>query len=358
MKRLTALGGFDAKGPACFLVEIDGARLLLDMGRGPDMGRRPDLAGIGPVDAVLISHCHADHTGSLDWLARIGAPPVYATAPTRALSEIAALRDARDLPMRGEIAGMSVETGAAGHAPGAVWMRIGGRTGLVYSGDYAEGPGLLPVSPLPPAEIATLDCSYGDQKDSIHAQIAALLKEVGDGPCLLPAPPAGRGLEIALECLDRGLQVSICDQIRAAADIAIGFPDWLAEGGAARLRLLLQQARSLQHGDPLAGIMIAAGANCGSGLSQELGPRALAAGVPIILTGHLSEGSPAAAWVQRGRAKRLRWNVHPDRTALEHMMIQTGARLVMPAFATQKARQDLLAAFPETRWANDRSITW
>lgn len=358
MKCLKALGGFDAKGPACFLLEIDGVRLLLDMGRGPDAGRRPDLAGIGPVDAVLISHCHADHTGSLDWLARIGAPPVYATAPTRALSDIAILRDAQDLPAFGEIAGLIVETGPAGHAPGAIWMRIGGRLGLVYSGDYAEGLGLLQVSPLPPAEIAILDCSYGVEQDSIQIQTAALLKELCTGPCLVPAPPAGRGLEIALACLDQGLLVSICDHIRAVAETLIGFPDWLAEGGAVRLRSLLQQARSLRPGAPLAGIMIAAGANCGSGLSQELGPRALTAEVPVIFTGHLSQGSPAAAWVQEGRAKRLRWNVHPDRTALKHMLTQTGAKLVMPAFATRKARQNLIAAFPEIRWATNQSITW
>ncbi|NHF74391.1 MBL fold metallo-hydrolase [Paracoccus xiamenensis] len=358
MKRLTALGGFDAKGPACFLLEIDGARLLLDMGRGPDAGRRPDLDGIGPVDAVLISHCHADHTGALDWLGRIGGPPVYATAPTRALSEIAALRAARDLPLRGQIAGVEVETGPAGHAPGAVWMRVGGTSGLVYSGDYAEGLGLLPVGPLPPAEIAVLDCSYGVEKDDVHAQTTALLAKAGTGPCLLPAPPAGRGLEIALACLDRGLSVAICDQIRGVAETLTGFPGWLAEGGAARLRRLLQEARSLRPDGPLDGIMIAAGANCGSGLSQELGPRALAAGVPIIFTGHLSHGSPAASWVQDGRARRFRWNVHPDRATLGQLLTQTRARLVIPAFATPKARQDLPDAFPETRWATDRSITW
>ncbi|WP_281262074.1 hypothetical protein [Azospirillum thermophilum] len=34
MARLTAVSGVGAKGPACFLVEAAGRRLLLDLGRG------------------------------------------------------------------------------------------------------------------------------------------------------------------------------------------------------------------------------------------------------------------------------------------------------------------------------------
>ncbi len=357
MTRLRALGGFDAKGPACFLLEIDGARLLLDMGRGPDGGLRPDLDGVDRADAVLISHLHADHTGSLDWLDRIGTPPVFATAPTRALGDSPALRGAEDLPSQGKVAGVSIETGPAGHAPGAVWMRIGGAAGVVYSGDYAAGSDLLPIAPLPPAAVAILDCSYGVEAERLNEQRAALLAHIGDGPCLLPVPPAGRGLDIALDCLDHGLNVAICDQIRNVAEVMTGFPDWLAAGGPARLDQLLRQAGRLHAESSLNGIMIAAGANCGSGLSQELGPKALAAGVPVMFTGHLSQGSPAAEWVAQGRASRRRWNVHPDRPTLTKMLAETGARTVMPAFAAPKVRQTLIDALPDIPWAGERVVT-
>lgn len=359
MKRLTACGGFDAKGPACFLVEMGAARVLLDMGRGPDAGRRPDLEGIGRVDAVLISHGHADHVGSLDWLDRVGAPPVHATAPTRALADAPALRAAQDMPVRGEIAGLTVETGPAGHAPGAVWMRIGGEAGLVYTGDYAKGLGLWRISDLPRAEVAILDSSYGIEPDSTDRQAAALLDEIGDGPCLLPAPPAGRGLEIALACLEQGLtRIAICDQTRDTARIMTRFRDWLSPSGTRDLERLLQACGRLEPDSPLDGIMIAAGANCGSGLSQVLGPRAIEAGVPVIFTGHLSQGSPAEAWVEDGRAIRRRWNVHPDRATLGRLLDQTDAGLVLPAFAGPDAREALAAAFPKTNWATTRSVTW
>ena len=65
MAKLTAISGVGAKGPACFLVESGGARLLLDLGYGPDPGQWPDVGGTGRVVALLLSHGHRDHAGGL-----------------------------------------------------------------------------------------------------------------------------------------------------------------------------------------------------------------------------------------------------------------------------------------------------
>lgn len=359
MKRLTALGGFDAKGPACFLLEINGSRLLLDMGKGPDAGRRPEFDGIGSVDAVLISHGHGDHIGSLDWLDRVGNPPVHATAPVRALADLPVLRDADDLPPSARIAGLDVETGPSGHAPGAVWLRIGGAQGVVYSGDYADGTGLFPASDPPMAEVAVLDCSYGAETDSIPAQRARLLAAIGDGPCLLPVQPAGRGVEIALACLQAGKDIAICDDIRRVVEVMCRFPEWLAPGSDEALCHLLNAARPLTSDSPLSGVMIAAGANCGSGMSAELGPRAIGAGnVPVIFTGHLSKGAPAGTWVEDGVAQKLMWNVHPDLITIRRLLSCTGAKQVLAAFAPKTAREALSAAIPEAGWVNTGVIEW
>ncbi|WP_444666639.1 MBL fold metallo-hydrolase [Cereibacter changlensis] len=74
MPRLLALSGFDGKGPACFVLEIEGRRLMLDLGKGPDAGRLPDLSGAGRIDALILSHGHADHTGALPLRDRLGLP--------------------------------------------------------------------------------------------------------------------------------------------------------------------------------------------------------------------------------------------------------------------------------------------
>lgn len=358
MPELAALGGFDAKGPACFLLEIDGRRLLLDLGQGPDGGRRPDLEGVGPVDAILVSHGHGDHVGALDLVERLGNPPIHATAPVRALAADPRLRDAHDLPRDGMVAGVRIETGRAGHAPGAVWMRLGGPGGLLYSGDFAAASRLFPVDPMRHAQVAVLDCSYGVLPEALDSQTRALLAAIGAGPCLLPAPPAGRGLELALACLEAGPSVRLCDQTRHTAEVLRGFGDWLTPPGAKALERLLHHAGPLDPEGPLADVMIAGGPNCGSGAAQVLGPRAIAAGVPLIFTGHLSQGSPAAGWVAEGRARRMGWNVHPDRATLSRALEQVRPTRALAGFAPPDRHRAVAAAFPGIRWSDDGRIAW
>src|SRR6516165_5032660 len=76
---LRLVSGVGKKGPACFLVEAGGKRLMLDLGEGPPPGCLPQLDDIGPVDALIISHGHRDHVGGLALLPKLGNPPIYAT---------------------------------------------------------------------------------------------------------------------------------------------------------------------------------------------------------------------------------------------------------------------------------------
>ncbi|GAB3495166.1 MBL fold metallo-hydrolase [Nocardiopsis coralliicola] len=74
--RLTIIGSSGSfPGPAspasCYLVEADGFRLLLDLGNGA-LGALQKYADIYSVDAVYLSHLHADHCFDLCsyWVAR------------------------------------------------------------------------------------------------------------------------------------------------------------------------------------------------------------------------------------------------------------------------------------------------
>lgn len=88
----TALGGAHEIGATCSLIEIGGRRLLVDCGmrlnRQGDEAL-PDFSLLGQVEAVLVTHAHLDHTGSLPLL-RQQFPdiPIYMTEPTRNLIEI------------------------------------------------------------------------------------------------------------------------------------------------------------------------------------------------------------------------------------------------------------------------------
>ncbi|MDQ0511190.1 MBL fold metallo-hydrolase [Ancylobacter amanitiformis] len=348
MNRLTALSGAGVKGPACFLLETAGRRLLLDLGEGPDAGRRPNLAGVGRVDAILLSHGHHDHVGALDLAGQLGDPPLYATAAVRALAGEARLRNARDLPLEGTagILGLEIATGPAGHAPGAVWMRIGGEAGLLYTGDYSAESRLYRCTLPLRAAALVVDASYGEVDQTLALQAAALIARARHRPLLLPAPAAGRALEMALTFLDAGLAVSLCPVTRGVVEVLARHPEVLAAGAAdAPARLLA--STPLTADSPARGAMIVAGPQADHGLSAALTARFARSGeADIVFTGHVAEGSNAGRRIAAAQAHHVRWNVHPSFGALQDLVTAVAPRVLLPAFLPRARMAGLAARLP------------
>lgn len=312
--QITAISGVGGKSPACFLVEIGAARFLLDLGEGP-VGSFPDLSRVGAIDAILISHGHADHIGGLHLRETIGNPPIYATAMTRAFAGHPHLADALDLPLHGqiEISGINIETGRSGHAAGAVWMRLGGEDGVFYSGDFCRESLLYPVDEPPRAASGIFDASCGAYDAELNPAIAALLARAESGALLLPLPPTGRGLEIAVLLHEAGLPIALCAQHRQIArlmlDAALGT---LTTDGPQRLGAMLAAAADLGADGPASGVMIAANGGATGGVSRALFERFRDdPTVSILFTGHVETDTPAYAALAAGQAEFLRWNVHP-----------------------------------------------
>ncbi|WP_346696545.1 MBL fold metallo-hydrolase [Barnesiella viscericola] len=64
------------------VVSVNGKNILIDC--GPDFRQQVLRAGIGRIDAVLITHIHYDHTGGIDDLRPYGGKhtlPIYLEAP-------------------------------------------------------------------------------------------------------------------------------------------------------------------------------------------------------------------------------------------------------------------------------------
>lgn len=348
--RVTAISGYGVKGPAAFLAETHGKRLLLDLGQGPDRGRRPSAEEIGPVDAILVSHGHADHVGALDLAPQLGKPPIWCTEAVGALQSLNRFGELHSLPLGGEveILGIPVLTGRAGHAPGGVWMRIGGEEGLLYSGDVSFESILYDHDPLPRAAGLIVDASYGDYDRPLSEGVEQIAQRAAAGPLLLPAPAGGRGLEMAVELHERGFEVGLCPAHCRMMETLLAAPGVLRPAAAQRLLRIAEAAGQLSEAAAPHGVMIAGAAHVERGMAADLVRRWAGEAVPqIVFTGHVAEDGIASRLVAEDRAAFVRWNVHPRLSDLRAIIAATGARKVMPAFLPQSRIAGLAEALGE-----------
>jgi Cft2 family RNA processing exonuclease len=354
---LRLISGVGKKGPACFAIEANGKRLMLDLGEGPPPGCLPDIALAAPADALILSHGHKDHIGGLSLLSKLGNPPVYAT-------EIVAqsLPDdikTRPLPIRGttDVLGIPVETGRNGHAPGGVWLHfeIGG--GFLYTGDYSAESALYAYdSPARPAATALIDCSYGDYDRALSACWNELAAHLGKGPLLLPVPPTGRGPEIALELMRHGCRDIFIDEAMQKALRRLG------NGAGVSLRAHLAEdihrlTEIVRPIDGARGVMLAGSADGTSGATARLLPQfERARDVAILFTGYVNPNTPAEWLAQNGRAERMRWNVHPRLSDTVALTRAVQAKTVVAAFCDRAQLAALSAALAPARVTMDAAI--
>jgi ribonuclease BN (tRNA processing enzyme) len=169
--RLTVIGcsgsfpGPDSPG-SCYLVEADGFRLLLDLGNGA-LGVLQRFCTLDDIDAVCLSHLHADHCLDLCsyTVARLYAAdgarppiPVYGPADTaermtRAYSlepgpEVRTAFDFETLaPGRHQIGPFQVTAQRVNHPVETYGLRLehDGHS-LVYSADTGESPALTELA--------------------------------------------------------------------------------------------------------------------------------------------------------------------------------------------------------------------
>jgi Cft2 family RNA processing exonuclease len=342
---LRLISGVGQKGPACFAVEAQGKRFVLDLGEGPPPGCLPDIATAAPADALILSHGHKDHVGGLSLLSKLGNPPVYATEIV-AQSLPGAIK-ARTLPIRGttEVLGIALETGRDGHAPGGIWLRFGLGDGFLYTGDYSAESALYGYDPpTRPAATALIDCSYGDYERALAACWDDLAAHLAKGPLLLPVPANGRGPEIALELMRHGYRDIFIDDAmqKALRQLGNGAAISLREGLAEEIRRLAEIARPI---DGARGAMLAASADGASGATARLMPEfERSPDVTILFTGYINPNTPAERLAQSGRAQRMRWNVHPRLSDTLGLARTLRARTIIPAFCDRAQLAALAAA--------------
>ncbi len=225
------LGGAREIGRSAILIDD---RLLLDFGM--DSGNPPAFP-IGDVDpeAIVVSHGHLDHVGSIPTLLSGDArPPIHWTPPTYDLTMVLA-RDTLslhggtyDCPFtEAELArvtevsethgyrepfhaaGYEIMFFDAGHIPGSAHVLIDdGETRLLYTGDFhVDGQQLLAgTTDRPDADTVICESTYADTTRPPRAEIERTFAESlrttiwEGGTVVVPAFAIGRTQEVLCIC--------------------------------------------------------------------------------------------------------------------------------------------------------------
>lgn len=279
--RVTALGGFRQVGRSASLLTTKDSKILIDCGLDPGSDSTPyfqvpEANPLDSIDAVVITHAHLDHCGTLPALFKYGYEgPVYCTEPTRDLMALLQLDniklgygegrtnlyDAKDV--RKEILhtivlkynettdiapGVRLTFHNAGHILGSAvaHFHIGdGLHNVVFSGDSKfERTWLFnqATNKFPRLETLVCESTYGGHRDfqpsrkDASDQLGEFIQEAVSkgGHILVPVFAVGRSQEVMLviEELERTgkippLPVYLDGMIWEATAIHTAYPEYL-----------------------------------------------------------------------------------------------------------------------------------
>jgi len=245
--QLTFGGGASEVGASFIVLKIDDKNIALDCGiRMNTNDSLPDfsfLGKCGPVDAIILSHAHMDHSGALPILSReYPYAKIYMTHATKDLirvllydslkimdhreSEIPIFAETHVKAMldnivcyspahtikpfsyKNNVSEIEITFYGAGHVAGAAGVYICGAEGsFFYSGDFSATPQMTVEGASFPKlrpDIAVLESTYGDRlhasRDIEESRLIETISAVisRKGKLLIPAFSLGRAQEIIL----------------------------------------------------------------------------------------------------------------------------------------------------------------
>lgn len=242
---VTALGGTREVGKSSLLLEAGETSILLDYGMKLIPKEHPEFPPIPEnVDAVLLSHAHLDHSGSLPRLTKNGKNvPVYGIDVTREYSELLLYDAIKVAELKGHDIGygpkevrstltnfrpiefnvpfrvgeLEVTAINAGHIPGSAMFHIKyDGTRVLYTGDFNTVPSrLMPpasIDDIPPVDILITESTYAKKEHPPRKNQELLLKEIlvetlkSGGTAVVAGFAIGRLLEVAMALRANGFR--------------------------------------------------------------------------------------------------------------------------------------------------------
>jgi len=259
------LGGACEIGRSAVLVDDS---LLLDFGMLTDNPPQFPVETPNP-DAVVVSHGHLDHVGTIPSLLSGDArPPIHWTPPTYEL----ALTLARDtLKLHGgsyncpftetdvkrvtqvsqthgyrdtfEAAGYDVTFYNAGHIPGSAHVLVDdGETRLLYTGDFHTDDQRLVsrTTARPDADVVVCESTYSDveheERSVVEERFAESLKTTlwEGGTVIVPAFAIGRTQEMLLICEEYDIPCYVDGMGKRVTEMLQQYPEFVRDADAFR----------------------------------------------------------------------------------------------------------------------------
>ncbi len=263
------MGAAKEVGRSAVLLDTGKSKVLLDYGMKIGDADTPHpsypLPIHGYLDAVVLSHAHLDHSGSIPFLFRAAEPKVITHTSTVPITQVLledSMKIARlkknDIYTSSNLRAMlrntnacgykkpqdvtsdiSVELRDAGHILGAACTMVRDKkTSVFYTGDFKDTPTYMHngAKPPPKCDAIIVEATYGDRE---HPDRKALEKEfIADiravveagGSVLLPSFAVGRSQELVTMLYNNNINVPVFldGMSRAISEIYIDFPEVLA----------------------------------------------------------------------------------------------------------------------------------
>ncbi|WGI17380.1 MBL fold metallo-hydrolase [Methanonatronarchaeum sp. AMET-Sl] len=366
--RISFLGGGREVGRNSILIQTPESKVLLDCGIEMDSGEGPLLGpelSIDELDAVVVSHAHLDHSGSVAELYAKGyRGPVYATELTIVLMRLLK-RDLYRLQEnpgfnKGDIDTMinhsipikyrevkkiapdiEIALRDAGHLPGSagVFLTVNGKN-VFYTGDFDNrNTKLLPPADydLPELDVVITESTYSHEsipgQQKVETELLNTVEETlsRGGTPIISTFAVGRSQEILSLLNDRGYDdIYIDGMISEATKIVGSYPSYIKtnlDGGYNYVYSDSQRENALENG----GIIVTtSGMLTGGPISYYLNRIGNDVNNTLILPGYMVEGTPGDKLKEGERkveingkeimvemdVKQIRFSGHADRSGI------------------------------------------